>query len=130
MSPLLIISNEFFVTNMETIREGISDYFASYKIEWIVSSNRLQWDVYDKGKSVCTTVCFIKENTIGMKQISFSIEYFNCLPRKRELAKYLLYISNFCSDEMLICDQSYSFNTVITRNDSLEKIENYIALKW
>lgn len=130
MNPLLIISKGCFVTDMQTIKEKISQYFASYKIEWIVSANRLQWDIYDNGKSVCKTVCFKKKKTSGMKLISFSIEYFNCLPRKRKLAQYLLYISNFCSGEnAILCDQSYSFDTVINRNYSLEKIENYIADK-
>ena len=131
MNPLLIISNEFVVTDMQTIKESISQYFASYKIEWIVGANRLQWDIYCNGESVCTTLCSIKETTGGRKEIRFSIEYFNCLPRKRKLAQYLLFISNFCSGEnMILCDQSYSFDTVITHGDSLEKIENYIVDKW
>ena len=131
MNSLLIIGNGFFVTDMQTMIERISQYFALYKIEWIIGANRLQWDIYDNGKSVCKTVCFKKEKMSGMKQISFSIEYFNCLPRKRKLAKYLLYISNFCPGEnAILCDQSYSFDTIISRNDSLEKIENYIADKW
>ncbi len=61
MNSLLIIGNGFFVTDMQTMIERISQYFALYKIEWIIGANRLQWDIYDNGKSVCKTVCFKKK---------------------------------------------------------------------